>query len=263
MDAYSSVLTAVRNRNPLVLQVTNTVTVNDCANITICFGAAPVISDDPADAVELMQISDALLLNLGTVHQHQLNTMCAAADVASKENKPIVLDPVGIGNSLIRKTIAKLLIKKYKIAVIKGNAAEISALSGGPSVARGVDSKGIVDRTTMLNLSRETGAVVVASGPVDIITDGTRIAEVSNGVPEMGFVSGTGCMAGSCVAAAAVVAPAFDATVSALAALGIAGEKAAARTSGPGSFKVAFFDETSHISADILKKYGKIREVKA
>lgn len=261
MDTYAAVLTEVRSRNPLVLHVTNTVTSADCANMSICFGSSPVMSDDPQDAAELASVSDALVLNIGTVSDHQLQVMHAAADVASARHIPIILDPAGAGASSRRKSVASELISAYPVSVIKGNADEISALAGISSSARGVDAFGTPDRDALLRLADMSGAVVAASGAVDIVTDGSRIIEVANGVAEMSLVSGTGCMASSCIGAAASVAPAMDASVTALAVLGVAGERAAQSAQGPGSFKMAFFDAVSCMDDEALQASARIREV--
>ncbi|HJJ31586.1 MAG TPA: hydroxyethylthiazole kinase [Methanocorpusculum sp.] len=261
MGDYFSVLDEVRNKNPLVLQITNAVTINDCANITICVGASPVMSNDADDAAELAGKADALLLNIGTADSKQIEIMRSAADSAIDNAVPLILDPVGAGASELRKKTVCEFINNHSFAVIKGNAGEINALAGLNSSMRGVDSADAVQTAAAAELSEKTGAVIAVSGIVDIVTDGVRAAEIANGHPLMGKISGTGCMAGSCMAAFCAASPAYTAAVSAFCALGAAGEIAAVNSAGPGSFRPAFFDAAANLTADNLAKYAKIREV--
>ena len=262
MGDYFSVLDAVRRKNPLVLQITNAVTINDCANITICLGASPVMSNDADDAAELAGGADSLLLNIGTANAKQIGIMRSAADSAEDSAIPIVLDPAGAGASAFRRETVCEFIKKYQLSVIRGNAGEIHSLTGKETCVRGVDSDESADLSLCAVLARESGAVVAASGAADLVTDGKSAVEIANGVPLMGKICGTGCMAGSAAASAAAVAPPFDAAVFSHCALGIAGEKASIYAKGPGTFKQALFDEVFSLTAADIETYAKIREVK-
>ncbi|HJJ36687.1 MAG TPA: hydroxyethylthiazole kinase [Methanocorpusculum sp.] len=261
MDHLSRIVSVVREHNPLVLHITNTVTANDCANISICYGASPVMSDDRDDAVGLMKKAQALLLNIGTTNEEQLNIMWDTAFLAMKAEKPIVLDPVGVGSSRSRTFAAENLIDEFDISVIKGNASEINRLAGAKTNAHGVDSFGDVNVEKMMDYAGTSSIVVVATGKVDLVTDGRRLFAVSNGVPEMGMISGTGCMLGSCIAAGCAVARPLEASIAALSALGIAGERAAERTAGPGTFKPAFFDEVALMTPEIFEENIRVEEV--
>ena len=261
MDTCSSVLAAIRSKKPLVLQITNMVTINDCANITIALGASPVMSNDPDDAAELAKNADALLLNIGTADAKQLEIMRSAADSAEEKGIPVVLDPVGANASLFRKKTVCEFMTKYQISIIKGNASEISSIGRGSSAARGIESEDSVNPAVSAELALKSGAVVAVSGAADLVTDGKIAVEVANGVPLMGRVCGTGCMIGSAAASAAAAASPFDASVFAFSSLGIAGERAASYAKGPGSFKAAVFDEAAALTPDDLERYARIREV--
>ena len=150
---------------------------------------------------------------------------------------------------------------KYRLSVIRGNAGELHSLAGRDACTRGVESDEAADLSLCAALAQKSGAVVAASGATDLVTDGKSVVEIVNGVPLMGKICGTGCMAGSAVAAAAAVAPPFDAAVFSHCALGIAGEKAFVYAKGPGTFKHALFDEVFSLTADDLEQYAKIREV--
>ena len=262
MNKYSRILEAVRETNPLVHQITNYVTVNDCANMTICFGAAPVMSHAVQDVCDLDAVASALVLNIGTLDENQIEGMLCAGKTAAKRGIPIILDPVGAGATPYRTQTAERLIDELPITVVKGNAGEIGVLAGVAAEVRGVDSAGIAGdaKEAARSLAREAGVTVVMSGAEDIITDGVRTLGVGNGVSLMGSISGTGCMANPCVAAACCVAETVDACAAAMAALGIAGEKAAAVSSGPGSFKPAFFDAVYNLTIEEFEASAKITE---
>lgn len=262
MKKYSRILELVRKTNPLVHQITNYVTVNDCANMTICFGAAPVMSHAVQDVADLDMAAGALVLNIGTLDENQIEGMLCAGKTAAKCGIPIVLDPVGAGATPYRTQTAERLMRELPITVVKGNAGEIGVLAGVAAEVRGVDSAGIFGdaKEAARSLACEAGVTVVMSGAEDIITDGVRTLCVGNGVPLMGSISGTGCMANPCVAAACCVADTVDACASAMAALGIAGENAASLAHGPGSFKPAFFDAMYNLTTDEFESAAKITE---
>jgi len=261
MADYLHILQEIRRKNPLILQITNSVTANDCANMTICFGASPVISEDSKDSAELAAVADALVLNIGTVNEVQMEVMISAANIAEKRKIPIILDPVGVGASTFRNSVATRLLDAYPISVIKGNAGEILALSGKQGMVRGVDSISTDATAVAQVLARNRGCTVVVSGKEDKITDGKRIVSVNNGVPVMGKLSGTGCMSAPCCAAACSVSSDYvDGCSLAMAVLGIAGEIAGAHSSGPGTFKSQYFDAVNSMTPVIFQKYAKITE---
>lgn len=260
MEDYLRILQQVRGQNPLVLQITNSVTVNDCANMTICFGAAPVMSEDPEDAAELAENANALVLNIGTINKLQMEVMRSAAVVAERRGIPIVLDPVGAGASAVRSRAVSRLLEEFSIPIIKGNAGEILAISGESGNMYGVDSMSVDATSAAVCLAKERNCVVVVSGKVDKITDGTEIVSVENGVPSMGKISGTGCMSAPCCAAACSVTEDYiTGCAAAMAYLGIAGEIADKSSLGVGTFKEQFFNAASTLSDANFKDYAKIR----
>jgi hydroxyethylthiazole kinase len=246
-----------------VHHITNYVTVNDCANITMFIGAAPVMAEAIEEVEEMVTMAGALVLNIGTLRSEQVDSMLVAGRQANRLDIPIVLDPVGAGATKYRTEVARQLLVELRVSIIKGNAGEIGTLAGTGGKVRGVDSGGLSgDPVTVARaLADETKAVVVMSGPTDIVTDGTRSYLVDNGHPMMGSISGTGCMASSVVGAfAAASRDRVLSSTAALAAFGIAGERASERATAPYSYKIALMDEVSALSPTILAERARVRQ---
>jgi hydroxyethylthiazole kinase len=188
--------------------------------------------------------------------------MVIAGQKANELGVPIVLDPVGAGATRYRTEVAARLLQQLQVAIIKGNAGEIGTLAGTGGIVRGVDSEGISGdpEAVCRSLADMTGAAVVMSGPADIVTDGRRTVLVDNGHPMMGRISGTGCMASSLVGAFAPTSEDHVATsTAALAAFGIAGERASARAAGPYAFKAALMDEVAALTPEDLSRSARLR----
>jgi hydroxyethylthiazole kinase len=252
----------VREKRPLVHHITNYVTVNDCANITICAGGAPVMADAPEEVVDMAAVAGALVLNIGTLSKAQIESMILAGGMANDRKIPIILDPVGAGATPFRTGSVERLLDDLKISILKGNAGEIGVLAGAGGKVRGVDSHGLSGDAMAIakDFAKSAKLVVTISGATDIVTDGKRALLIENGHPLMGSISGTGCMAASVTGAfAAVSDDMVIASAAALAAFGIAGERAALNARGPFTFKTALFDELAALTPAALAKGSKIR----
>jgi hydroxyethylthiazole kinase len=263
-QSCAELLFTVRAKRPLVHHITNRVTINDCANITLCIGAAPVMAEAPEEAGEMAAMADALVLNIGTLTRHQVDAMLMAGRVANECDLPVILDPVGAGATRMRTDAARMLLDRLEIAVLKGNAGEIGVLAGAEGKVRGVDSLAAGGDTTAIAkaFAEKSGITVVVSGATDIVTDGTRVLLVDNGHEMMGRLSGTGCMAASLAGAYAAVSSDYViSSAAALAAFGLAGERAAARAKGPYSFRTALFDELAALGPDDMIQGARVRSV--
>lgn len=255
----------VRQKIPLVHCITNYVTVNDVANALLACGGSPIMADDIAEAGEIASISNALVLNIGTLNERTIASMIKAGKAANTANIPVVLDPVGAGASSLRNDTVKELVNKINFSVIRGNLSEISYLAGLSSNTRGVDSSDEDSKNDAVSVAklaaRQYKTVIAVTGAVDVVTDGERVAKISNGVALMGKVTGTGCMLSGVVGAyVGVNDDAFEAAVSAITSMGIAGEMAFARAAelGTGSFHIAIIDALSKIDDEIIAKDGKV-----
>jgi hydroxyethylthiazole kinase len=261
-NPYTDLFARVREKRPLVHHITNYVTVNDCANITLCAGGAPVMADAPEEAAEMTAIACALVLNIGTLNAVQIASMILAGKKANDRGIPVILDPVGAGATPFRTETTKRLLDMLEITVLKGNAAEIGVVAGVEAVVRGVDSYGMAGDPVMIGneLAKKLGCTVAISGAVDIVTDGKHTLLVENGHPLMGSISGTGCMAASVIGAfCAESKDPVTASAAAFAALGLAGEKAAAVAHGPLSFRMGLFDELANLTPQDLGSGARIR----
>jgi hydroxyethylthiazole kinase len=264
MMMHEELLTKVRTLRPLVHHITNFVTAGDCANMTLAIGALPVMTSASSEVEEMVRGAQALVLNIGTLTEEQVQAMIRAGRVANTIGIPVILDPVGAGATTVRTEAAMQLLHELKISVVKGNSAEIAVLAGKGGIMRGVESAGQVENASEAAaiLSNRYKVVAAVSGKTDIITDGKRLAYVDNGHPMMTTITGTGCMLSSVVGSfCGVEQDCFEASVAAFACYGLAGELAAARSDvrGPGSFKTAFFDEIYDLTEEKIRQGARIR----
>ena len=252
----------VRETGPLVHHITNDVTINDCANITLCIGAAPVMTKAAEEVAEMVSMAGALVLNIGTLTRDQIAAMICAGKRANECGIPIVLDPVGAGATTLRTESTLKLLEELDIAILKGNAGEIGCIAGAEATVRGVDSGSLTGDPISVarDCALSTNTVIAMSGATDIVTDGRRTYCIENGHPLMGRLSGTGCMAASVTGAfAAVESDYLVAATVALTTFCIAGELAAAEARGPYSFRTAFFDTLATISPEEVAGAMRVR----
>lgn len=252
-------LTAMRDRAPLIQNITNFVAMNVMANVMLAAGASPAMVHARGEVAEFTAIVAGLSINIGTLDDAWAECMVLAAKTAMETRTPWVLDPVAVGATAFRKEVATRLIACHP-TVIRGNASEILALAGVAAQGKGADASDSVTAAegAARTLADQTGAVVAVTGAVDFVTDGTRAARITNGEPIMPRVTALGCSLTGIVAAFIADGDPFDATVAALAYFGAAGEVAAPKATGPGSFQVAFLDALYAMSADQLDARARI-----
>ena len=241
-----ALLTAVREQQPLVHNITNFVVMNNSANALLALGASPAMVHSCDEVEDFVAISRSLVINIGTLYSEQIAACKLAVIKAHNVGVPWILDPVGAGATSYRRTAAAALTR-LQPNVIRGNGSEILTLAQQSQTGqgRGVDS--LHDSETAVEAARtlaaETGAVVAVTGVVDYVTDGARLVEIHNGHPLMARVTGLGCSATAIIGAfLAVERDPFMATMAGLAVFGVAGEIAAERARGPGSLQAALLD---------------------
>jgi len=266
---FGLLLNLVRGRKPLVHHITNYVTVNDCAYITLGIGASPVMGDSVEEAADISAAADALVLNMGTLSERAVASMIAAGRSANAKGIPVVLDPVGVGGTKFRSAAAVRLVSEIELTVIRGNISEIKFMAGLDSKTKGVDASEAVSADdagqVAKGLAKKLNCIVVVSGAVDVISDGSKTAFIENGHPMLSSVSGTGCMCSSLIGSFCGASPneAFAAASAAMACMGAAGETAHEKAGhlGNGSFRIALHDAVSRMDGETLERLVKYREV--
>jgi hydroxyethylthiazole kinase len=255
-------LARIRDRKPLVHQITNYVVMNETANATLALGALPVMAHAIEEVEEMVALAGALVLNIGTLSSHWVEAMVVAGRAANARGIPIVLDPVGTGATRYRTQTARGLLAELPVDVLRGNPGEVATLVGLDAEVRGVESIGAGGEAAELarEAARTLGLVAAVTGPVDHVSDGSRVAAISNGHELLATVSGTGCMATAITGAflAAKPADAFEAAIEALVAFGVAGEDAAVEARGPGTFHAGLYDALAALDPDDLDARARV-----
>lgn len=238
-----TLLTSLRDQNPLVHCITNYVAMNIAANVVLAAGASPAMVHAEEEIDEFTPICGALTVNIGTLSAPWARSMLAAAQSANASDTPWVLDPVAHFISSFRKGIAQDLLA-LRPTILRGNASEIMALAGQVGAGKGADSGDSVEsaENAARSIAQTHGSVVAVTGPVDFVTDGVRSAKVTGGSELMPMVTALGCSQTALMGAYAASGPAFDAALGALAHFKVAGTKAAQTSQGPGSFQMHFLD---------------------
>lgn len=241
------ILDTFRRSSPLVHCMTNDVVATFTTNILLALGASPAMVTEPDEAEQFAAIADALLINVGTLTAQQALAMCRGITAAQVAGTPWVLDPVAVGPLTFRSEFCQQIIQ-LNPAAIRGNASEIIALAGLSQGGRGVDStdSALSALPAAKMLAQQTGAIVVITGEVDYVTDGTRTRTVAGGSVLMTRVVGTGCALSAVVAACcALPGDRLDNIAAGCGFMKQAGSIAAQHSQGLGSFAVALIDALS------------------
>lgn len=255
---------ALRGKTPLVYNITNLVVMNINANALLAAGAAPVMAHAHNEVEDMAAISNALVLNIGTLTDYWIESMLLAGKKANSLGVPVVLDPVGAGATPLRTRATREIMQTVRCDVVRGNASEIMAVYGADAATKGVDSANTVDEAAdaARKLAQNAKTVVAVTGAKDIVTDGVRMLEIANGDHLMGRITGMGCSATAMIGAFLAVEPSpLLAAAYGLALMGAAGEIAAQESKGPGSFTTAFLDALYNITPEEFSALAKIKEL--
>ena len=265
---FQTVYENVRNTCPLIHNITNYVTVNDCANIVLACGASPIMADDKEEVAEITALCAGLNINIGTLNSRTIDSMRIAGKAANALHHPVVFDPVGAGASKLRTRTAYLLLEEVQFSVIRGNISEIKTLASGAGTTKGVDAD-VADRVTEDNLEEvvafakafaaKTGAVIAITGAIDIVADGETAYCIHNGHPMMSSITGTGCQLSAMTAAFVAANPnePLKAAAAAVCAMGLAGEIAHRRLSpmdGNSTYRNYIIDAIYHLTPAQLEE---------
>lgn len=270
---FGEVFENIKSKRPLVHNITNYVTVNDCANMLLACGGSPIMADDVLEVEDITALCAGLVINIGTLNARTIESMIKAGKKSNELGHTLVLDPVGAGASKLRTDTTFELLRQVKFSVIRGNVSEIKTVSQGSGSTKGVDAD-VADQVNEENLdeavhfakalANKTGAVIAITGAIDIVADGQKAYILRNGHAMMSQITGTGCMLSSIIGAfaAAYSHNILDATAAAVCTIGICGELAFERVqqqdSGTASFKMHLIDYMSKMNAQYLKERAKI-----
>lgn len=267
VETAADLVSEVRRKSPLVHHITNYVTVNDCANVTLAIGASPIMADESGEVEDIVGISSSLVLNIGTLNRRTIASAVAAGKKANEVGIPVVLDPVGAGASRLRNDTTKEILKQVRVSILRGNLSEISFIAGLEVSTKGVDaseSDANNDAAAVAKaVAKRYHCVAAVTGAVDAISDGERVVKIENGHPTLSKVTGTGCMTTSLTGSfAGACGDMFTAAVAGVAAMGIAGEIAYEKAGalGTGSFRVALVDAVSKMDESVMKSKAKFYE---
>lgn len=265
---FKKILENVSNCPPLVHSITNYVTVNDCANIVLACGGAPIMADDINEVEEIISICNALVINIGTLNERTVAAMIKAGKKANRLGRPVILDPVGAGASSLRTSTVFKLLEEVQFSVIRGNVSEIKTIDQGSGTTKGVDAD-ISDAVNTDNLdqmiafakalSEKTGAVIAMTGAIDIVADSQKALVIRNGHPMMSRITGTGCMLTAVIGSYCGANPdhLLLATAAAVSCIGLCGElafeKVQTNQAGTASFRTYLIDAMSLMNAQTLE----------
>ena len=283
LNGFPDALKNVKEISPLTFCITNFVTVTDCANAALAIGASPIMSNGAEEGGEIVNIANALVINIGTLSKAQNELMRNSADQAKEINKPIIFDPVGAGVSALRNDMTKEIVENYPLALIRGNMSEIKAITqlinlnideDKDAAGKGVDvaESDIISKDTLKNnalivkqLAKELDTVVIASGPIDIISDGELTFGLENGDEMMPLITGSGCMLTTIIGSYVGANEALIGGITACALMTIAGENAAdyvrENDLGTGSFRTILIDNLYKLNAEELVKRANLFEI--
>lgn len=256
---FGEIINKIRANKPVVHLISNYVTAESVADVTLAAGASPVMADEPEEMEEIVLGADALVINLGTINYHRMISMERAATVAKDKGIPVVLDPVGVMSSSLRLEFALKLLEQGFISIVRGNHSEIKAIVTEELKGKGVDSleQGEDAQAEALKLAQEGankyGCVFAVTGAADSITDGKRAVVLNNGHPMLKDITGAGCMTSALIGACAAVGE--DMLVAAACGIVILGQGAELaanfldKKDGPGMFKVRLMDGVYHVTS--------------
>ncbi|MFV0431870.1 MAG: hydroxyethylthiazole kinase [Alphaproteobacteria bacterium] len=257
---HSKVLQSIQKiekSNPLVLSLTNHVVMNFTANALLSIGASPLMSLAADEMDELVNISHAVVINIGTLNSCFLECSFEAAKAAIKYKKPVILDPVGVGASQLRSQAVQDILETGAVTLLKGNASEVIAIGNltSPATSKGVDSSHSTDEAiaSAIEIAKKYKICVAITGPTDVVVNEQYIGYIDLNVPMMTKVTGTGCTAAAlCGAFSSCDDDAFVAAFSTLFTMSLVGNEAQKQTKAPGSFATAFIDGLSQITPEMV-----------
>lgn len=267
-------------KSGLIHCITSPIAINDCANVVLALGAKPIMAEHPGEVAEITAIADALTVSYANITDARLESIMISGHTARQKGIPIVADMVGVTCSRMRNAAAKTFIEECRPTVIKGNVSEIKAVIGLDYTNTGIDvskddaisgdengrERLQIFAGAVAEYASKTGSIMVATGEVDVITNGKRTVFVHNGSSRMSGITGTGCILNCVIGTYLAVADTesleelFEGVVLAVVTLGLAGETAD-DMHGYGSYHISFLDRISTLTDEQLSQGTRIEEI--
>ena len=244
-DIIWNTICQVKEKSPLVHNITNAVVMNNTANALLAAGASPIMAHALEEIEDMVPLCQATVINIGTLDRFMVESMKAAIKKANEVGRPVVLDPVGAGATRFRNQTLQAILETGNPQYIRGNASEIMTLAGLSTRSKGVDSteSSLSSLSAAQRLSERIRGIVCVSGETDLVVEGNRVMYCYNGSRMMEKVTGLGCTASAILGAFAAVHPnLFEAAVSATVFMGVCGEIAAGMAQGPGTLQLHLYD---------------------
>jgi hydroxyethylthiazole kinase len=256
IDEITKTLAKINAHKPVILNLTNHVTMDFVANCLLAIGASPIMSSCKTETQELVNICSAVYINIGTLNPNFLEQVDFALDANQDKNAKIILDPVGAGASKLRTQASKNIANSADI--IRGNASEVLALNSlQEMLSKGVESYHNTDDAinAAKHLARAHHSTITISGATDYITDGNKEAFINFGSPIMQRVTGMGCSLTAVIAAFATVSDNdYNACIQACSFFALCGQMVALNNTSPGSFKTAFIDQLYQPNFELMQE---------
>ncbi|ASD30387.1 hydroxyethylthiazole kinase [Chlamydia abortus] len=258
LERMQEALQRLRKERPVILNTTNYVSMDFLANCFLAIGASPIMSVSDLELEELIELSSAVYINIGTLDHLFIQRAYRTVDLAVRQNKPVIFDPVAAGATKIRTEVSHHLLAHATI--VRGNASEILSFGDVTMKTRGVDSthstQDAKDVATALAKECLCGCAIAVSGAIDFITDGQRHTTVELGDPFMSYVVGMGCsLTGVFAAFRSVIDDSFEATKLGIEYFTLCGMLARERCEGPGLFKAYLLDELYASDFSRMRQY--------
>ena len=262
--AINNIRRKTREKRPIIHCITNPISINQCANGVFAIGARPIMAEYPQEVCEITKSADALVLNMGNITDVRMESIRISSKTAQENQIPFIIDAVGVACSELRRSFLNENLKEVTPTAIKGNYSEIYALYDEQYNSAGVDVDKALTTEEICGISVELAirynTIVLASGEVDVMTDGKTTAKIYNGTPQLAQITGTGCLLGTLCGCFLSVEKSVDALITACSVLGICGQLSETEK-GNGSFLVNLMDNLTVLSDSQVEEFLNI-EVK-
>lgn len=254
---------------PLIHCITNHITINDCANVVLSAYGKPIMAEHCEECSDITSSAKALAVNLGNISDSRMKSIMISGKVAYEKGIPSIIDIVGVSCSKLRLNFARDFIDRCRPSVIKGNMSEVKAIYGINTKSEGVDvndedatnSNTITNNIDIVrNLAIKTNSVVVATGAMDLISNGNETYIIENGCEELSRITGTGCMLNVLIATYISSNDIINSAILGTVVMGISGELSK-DAKGTGSFKIELLDNISTVKEEDIVEKIKIRVI--